>query len=55
MTTAKPDPVAAADDAARALARQLLAQANHAALAWIDPETGAPGISRTKAKSVKSM
>ena len=46
MTDAKPDPVAAADDAARSLARQLLAQARHAALAWVDPETGAPGISR---------
>jgi putative heme iron utilization protein len=46
MTDAKPDPVAAADDAARATARDLLAQATHAALAWTDPETGTPGISR---------
>lgn len=46
MTEAKPDPVAAADDAARAMARDLMTQATHAALAWTDPETGTPGISR---------
>jgi len=40
------DPVAPADDAARALARDLLTGARHAALAWTDPETGTPGISR---------
>lgn len=28
------------------MARQMMAKATHAALAWIDPETGAPGISR---------
>ena len=41
----RPDPVAAADDEARALARSLLA-ADHAALAVIDPTDGTPGISR---------
>jgi putative heme iron utilization protein len=40
-----PDPVAGADDEARALAATLL-EAAHAALAWLDPETGTPGISR---------
>jgi heme iron utilization protein len=46
MTATRPDPVAPADDEARALARELLAGASHAALAWTDPETGTPGISR---------
>ena len=41
---ARPDPVQPADDAARAMARALLA-ANHAALAYLDP-TGGPAISR---------
>lgn len=40
------DPVAPADDEARAVARALMTGARHAALAWIDPETGTPGISR---------
>ena len=40
-----PDPVAPADDVARHLARSLM-QASHAALAWTDPQTGTPGISR---------
>ena len=39
------DPVQAADAEARALAHSLLA-ARHAALAWSDPETGHPSISR---------
>ena len=39
------DPVQAADAEARALAQTLLA-AQHAALAWSDPETGHPSISR---------
>lgn len=39
------DPVAAADDEARALARSLLAS-GHAALAVTDPADGTPGISR---------
>ena len=42
----RPDPVSAADDAARAQARALLAGANHAALAWTDPDSQTPGISR---------
>ena len=40
-----PDPVRPADAEARALAQGLLAL-GHAALAWTDPETGTPGISR---------
>lgn len=44
MVTPK-DPVLAADAEARALAQRLLA-APHAALAWADPETGHPSISR---------
>lgn len=43
--TPRPDPVAAATAEARTLARQLL-QVGHAALAWTDPETATPGISR---------
>ena len=39
------DPVQAADAEARALAQTLL-QAQHAALAWSDPTTGHPSISR---------
>jgi putative heme iron utilization protein len=42
----RPDPVAVADDASRAEARSLLTGARHAALAYSDPETAAPGISR---------
>jgi len=41
----RPDPVQPTDDAARALARDLLSL-GHAALAWTDPDTGTPGISR---------
>lgn len=41
----RPDPVQPANDAAQALVRQLLAL-GHAALAWEDPDTGTPGISR---------
>lgn len=43
---AGPDRSLPADDAARALARRLLAEARHGALAFADPESGAPGISR---------
>ena len=39
------DPVQPADAAARDLARQLMSL-GHAALAWEDPDTGSPGISR---------
>lgn len=42
----RPDPVAQADAEARALARDLLERADHAALAWTDPADGSPGISR---------
>jgi heme iron utilization protein len=43
--TKRPDPVQPADNDALALVRQLLAL-GHAALAWTDPHTGTPGISR---------
>jgi putative heme iron utilization protein len=42
---AMPDPVRPANAEARALAQGLLAL-GHAALAWTDPDTGTPGISR---------
>ena len=45
MSQNRPDPVAPADAAALAQARALLA-ARHAALAYADPETAVPGISR---------
>lgn len=41
----RPDPVQPADDAARALVADLMTL-GHAALAWTDPDTGTPGISR---------
>lgn len=41
----RPDPVLPADDAARALSRQLLT-ARHAALSYLDAQTAMPGISR---------
>ena len=44
--TNRPDPVAQADDAARALARDLIAAARFATLAVTDPADGFPGISR---------
>ncbi len=40
-----PDPVANADADARQMAHSLMA-ATHAALAWTDPDTQTPGISR---------
>lgn len=40
------DPVRDADAEARATARHLLADARTAALAFVDPDTGAPAISR---------
>ena len=40
------DPVNPTDDAARALARDLLASARFAALGVIDPDTGCPVVSR---------
>lgn len=42
----RPDKVAVADAEALGLAAQLLHGFNHAALAWTDPETQTPGISR---------
>ena len=41
----RPDPVQPANDDALATVRQLMSL-GHAALAWQDPDTGAPGISR---------
>jgi heme iron utilization protein len=43
--TSRPDPVQPATDDARTTVRALLAL-GHAALAWEDPDTGTPGISR---------
>ncbi|ESW59578.1 MAG: pyridoxamine 5-phosphate oxidase [Rhodobacter sp. CACIA14H1] len=42
----RPDPVAPADAEARALARDLIRGASHAALAVTDPQDGTPAISR---------
>ena len=44
MTTRR-DPIQPADGDALTLVRQLLSL-GHAALAWEDPDTGTPGISR---------
>lgn len=44
-TPSRRDPVADADAASRAEALSLL-ETGHAALAWTDPDTGHPGISR---------
>lgn len=41
----RPDPVQPPDSDARALAQRLLSL-GHAALAWTDPDSGTPGISR---------
>jgi hypothetical protein len=41
----RPDPVQPADDDALGIVRALLSL-GHAALAWEDPDTGTPGISR---------
>lgn len=46
MSQIAKDPLLPADDAARALAHSLLLAARHAALAFADPGSGAPGISR---------
>lgn len=40
------DPYRPTDEAARALARRLLAEAGHGALGVLDPATGAPAVSR---------
>jgi putative heme iron utilization protein len=42
----RPDPVAPPDEAGRAQARALLSAARFGALAYTDPETGTPAISR---------
>ncbi len=42
----RPDPVAPADEAGRAQAQALIAGASFGALAYTDPETGTPAISR---------
>jgi hypothetical protein len=44
--TPRRDPLLPADAAARAQARALLSEAGFGALAFTDPETGTPGISR---------
>lgn len=41
-----PDPFRPTDDEARALARQLLGAMRHASLGTLDPETGAPLVTR---------
>jgi putative heme iron utilization protein len=46
MTEAPQDPFRPTDDAARALARGLIADATSAALGVIDPATGAPSVTR---------
>jgi putative heme iron utilization protein len=43
---ASPSPLRPTDDDARALARRLMAEARHAALGVIHPDTGAPFVSR---------
>ena len=40
------DPVRPADDEARALARRLMARADHGALGVLDPESGGPHVTR---------
>ncbi len=46
MTEEKTDPIRPTDDEARALARRLISEARFAALAVIDPGTGAPMVTR---------
>lgn len=46
MTQGKPDPIRPTDDEARRLARDLLENARFAALGVLDPETGAPLVTR---------
>jgi putative heme iron utilization protein len=52
--TSRPDPVQAADDAARQMARGLIAEARFAALAVSDANDGLPGISRIAFGSLPS-
>ncbi|SDJ98850.1 HugZ family protein [Aliiruegeria lutimaris] len=46
MSTKKTDPIRPTDDAARAMAQDLLAQARFAALGVLEPGSGAPFVSR---------
>lgn len=46
MTERKTDPIRPTDDEARSMARGLIADARFAALGVIDPETGAPMVTR---------
>lgn len=46
MSEQKTDPIRPTDDEARALARGLIDEARHGALGVIDPETGAPMVTR---------
>jgi heme iron utilization protein len=46
MSTDKPNPIRPTDDEARSLAQDLMLQARHAALGVIDPDTGAPMVTR---------
>ena len=46
MTAERQDPIRPTDDEARALARRLLHEARHGALAVLEPETGVPMVSR---------
>lgn len=45
-TAPRPDPIRPTDDAARALARELIAGARYGALGVIDPVTGSPAVTR---------
>lgn len=42
----KPDPIRPTDDEARALARDLIAKATFASIAFTAPDTGAPSVAR---------
>lgn len=46
MSTDTPSPIRPTDDEARSLAWDLIAQARHAALGVIDPDTAAPMVTR---------
>lgn len=46
MSTDAPSPIRPTDDEARTLARNLIAQARFAALGVIDPDSGAPMVTR---------
>ena len=46
MTSRPADPLRPVDDEARALARRLMEEARHGALGVLDPDTGAPHVTR---------